>query len=137
MSMATMTLLARTPRTVLNRLMAPAMSTDLFTTSTEQKRFASTRQPQKIKVKNPVVDLDGDEMTRIIWDEIKKKIDLAIFGLEHLVLRFGFAESRQDGRQGDGGRCARNSQAQRRYQMRDHHTRRSACGRIQVEENVA
>jgi isocitrate dehydrogenase len=31
---------------------------------------------QKIKVKNPVVDLDGDEMTRIIWDLIKKKLIL-------------------------------------------------------------
>ena len=31
-------------------------------------------QQRKIKVKNPVVDLDGDEMTRIIWDEIKKKV---------------------------------------------------------------
>lgn len=30
----------------------------------------------KIKVKNPVVDLDGDEMTRIIWDLIKKKLIL-------------------------------------------------------------
>lgn len=28
---------------------------------------------QKIKVANPVVDLDGDEMTRVIWDEIKNK----------------------------------------------------------------
>lgn len=31
---------------------------------------------RKIKVKNPVVDLDGDEMTRIIWDQIKKKVSL-------------------------------------------------------------
>jgi isocitrate dehydrogenase len=28
----------------------------------------------KIKVANPVVDLDGDEMTRIIWDFIKQKL---------------------------------------------------------------
>ena len=28
----------------------------------------------KIKVDNPVVELDGDEMTRIIWDYIKKKL---------------------------------------------------------------
>jgi isocitrate dehydrogenase len=28
----------------------------------------------KIKVKNPVVDLDGDEMTRIIWQLIKDKL---------------------------------------------------------------
>jgi isocitrate dehydrogenase len=26
---------------------------------------------QKIKVKNPVAELDGDEMTRIIWQQIK------------------------------------------------------------------
>ncbi|MBX3523806.1 MAG: NADP-dependent isocitrate dehydrogenase [Xanthobacteraceae bacterium] len=42
----------------------------------------------KIKVKNPVVDLDGDEMTRIIWQLIKDKlifpyldIDLLYFDL--------------------------------------------------------
>ena len=26
----------------------------------------------KINVKNPIVELDGDEMTRIIWEFIKK-----------------------------------------------------------------
>ncbi len=31
---------------------------------------------KKIKVQNPVVELDGDEMTRIIWDFIKKKLIL-------------------------------------------------------------
>ena len=30
--------------------------------------------PAKIKVKNPVVELDGDEMTRIIWKDIKDKL---------------------------------------------------------------
>ena len=30
----------------------------------------------KIKVANPVVELDGDEMTRVIWDLIKKKLIL-------------------------------------------------------------
>ena len=28
----------------------------------------------KIKVKNPIVELDGDEMTRIIWEFIKNKL---------------------------------------------------------------
>ena len=46
----------------------------------------------KIKVANPVVELDGDEMTRIIWDLIKKKlilpyldVDLKYYdlGMEH------------------------------------------------------
>jgi isocitrate dehydrogenase len=29
---------------------------------------------EKIKVQNPVVELDGDEMTRIIWTLIKEKL---------------------------------------------------------------
>src|SRR5437762_10363431 len=32
--------------------------------------------PKKIKVANPVVELDGDEMTRIIWKFIKDKLIL-------------------------------------------------------------
>ncbi|MPV86934.1 NADP-dependent isocitrate dehydrogenase [Ostreibacterium oceani] len=31
---------------------------------------------EKIKVKNPIVELDGDEMTRIIWSFIKEKLIL-------------------------------------------------------------
>jgi len=46
----------------------------------------------KIVVKNPVVDMDGDEMTRIIWDLIKEKLihpyldiklDYYDLGMEH------------------------------------------------------
>ncbi|MCM2441880.1 NADP-dependent isocitrate dehydrogenase [Agrobacterium vitis] len=37
---------------------------------------------QKIKVANPVVDLDGDEMTRIIWQFIKEKLILPYLDLE-------------------------------------------------------
>jgi isocitrate dehydrogenase len=36
----------------------------------------------KIKVQNPVVELDGDEMTRIIWDLIKKKLILPYLDLD-------------------------------------------------------
>ena len=36
----------------------------------------------KIKVKNPVVELDGDEMTRIIWDFIKKKLNLPYLDID-------------------------------------------------------
>ena len=28
----------------------------------------------KIKVTNPIVEMDGDEMTRIIWQQIKDKL---------------------------------------------------------------
>lgn len=41
--------------------------------SQQQTRNASTEGRKKIKVKNPVVELDGDEMTRIIWADIKEK----------------------------------------------------------------
>jgi isocitrate dehydrogenase len=36
----------------------------------------------KIKVANPVVDLDGDEMTRIIWQAIKDKLILPYLDLD-------------------------------------------------------
>ena len=36
----------------------------------------------KIKVKNPIVELDGDEMTRIIWNFIKKKLILPYLDIE-------------------------------------------------------
>lgn len=36
----------------------------------------------KIKVKNPVIELDGDEMTRIIWEFIKKKLILPYVDLD-------------------------------------------------------
>ena len=36
----------------------------------------------KISVKNPVVELDGDEMTRVIWDFIKKKLILPYLNLK-------------------------------------------------------
>ena len=36
----------------------------------------------KIKVKNPIVELDGDEMTRIMWDLIKKKLILPYIDLD-------------------------------------------------------
>ena len=39
------------------------MSHDFFTDS-----------GKRIKVANPVVELDGDEMTRIIWEAIKEKV---------------------------------------------------------------
>ncbi|KAI8975634.1 isocitrate dehydrogenase [NADP] [Mycotypha africana] len=38
--------------------------------------------PGKIVVKNPVVDLDGDEMTRIIWQFIKDKLILPYLELD-------------------------------------------------------
>ncbi|HCO90227.1 MAG TPA: NADP-dependent isocitrate dehydrogenase, partial [Alphaproteobacteria bacterium] len=36
----------------------------------------------KIKVKNPIVELDGDEMTRIIWQMIKDKLILPYLDID-------------------------------------------------------
>ena len=36
----------------------------------------------KIKVENPVVELDGDEMTRIMWDFIKQKLILPYLDID-------------------------------------------------------
>jgi len=33
---------------------------------------------QKIVVQNPVVELDGDEMTRIIWKKIREEVRMLV-----------------------------------------------------------
>ena len=49
----------------------------------------------KIKVENPVVDLDGDEMTRIIWKLIKEKLILPYLDINIQYYDLGI-ESRDD-----------------------------------------
>jgi isocitrate dehydrogenase len=46
----------------------------------------------KIKVENPVVEMDGDEMTRIIWDFIKKKLILPYLDIDLLYYDLGIEE---------------------------------------------
>ena len=49
----------------------------------------------KIKVDNPVVELDGDEMTRIIWQFIKDKLILPYVDLDLKYYDLGI-EARDD-----------------------------------------
>jgi isocitrate dehydrogenase len=49
----------------------------------------------KIKVKNPVVELDGDEMTRVIWEFIKNKLILPYLDLDIKCYDLGM-KSRDD-----------------------------------------
>lgn len=44
--------------------------------------LSSTSQLAKIKVKSPIVELDGDEMTRIIWSQIKSKLILPFLDVD-------------------------------------------------------
>jgi isocitrate dehydrogenase len=46
----------------------------------------------KIKVQNPVVELDGDEMTRIIWDFIKQKLILPYLDVDLHYYDLGIEE---------------------------------------------
>ncbi|UPH70504.1 NADP-dependent isocitrate dehydrogenase [Abyssibius alkaniclasticus] len=46
----------------------------------------------KIKVANPVVELDGDEMTRIIWDFIKQKLVLPYLDIDLKYYDLGMEE---------------------------------------------
>ena len=47
---------------------------------------------QKIKVATPVVELDGDEMTRIIWQFIKDKLILPYLDIELVYFDLGIEE---------------------------------------------
>ena len=51
------------------------------------------RMAEKIKVANPIVELDGDEMTRIIWAFIKEQLILPYLDLELIYFDLGI-ESR-------------------------------------------
>jgi isocitrate dehydrogenase len=57
-----------------------------------QPQFPETRtrvSMPKIKVKNPVVELDGDEMTRIIWQWIRERLILPYLDVELLYFDLG------------------------------------------------
>ncbi|CEP01218.1 Isocitrate dehydrogenase [NADP] [Plasmodiophora brassicae] len=54
----------------------------LATTTTVVRRQWMSTSFQKIKVRKPVVELDGDEMTRVIWALIKEKLILPYLDLD-------------------------------------------------------
>jgi len=51
--------------------------------------FETEEAMQKIKVKNPVVEIDGDEMTRIIWQFIKDRLILPYLDIDLLYFDLG------------------------------------------------
>jgi isocitrate dehydrogenase len=52
----------------------------------------------RIKVNNPVVELDGDEMTRIIWKQIREQLILPYLdvNLEHYDLSIQYRDETDD-----------------------------------------
>ena len=41
---------------------------------------------EKIKMTTPLVEMDGDEMTRVLWQMIKDELNPALCGAERRVL---------------------------------------------------
>ncbi|KAK7680338.1 hypothetical protein QCA50_016578 [Cerrena zonata] len=82
------------PRSLALSQRAAVSSRSAYRAAVLSRGFASSaaRLQDKIVVKNPVVELDGDEMTRIIWKKIREELilpylqlDIKYFdlGLEH------------------------------------------------------
>ena len=68
----------------------------------------------KIKVAKPVVEIDGDEMTRIIWQWIREQLILPYLGHRTEIFRPFRRESRCHQRQGDDRQRQRHQGAWRR-----------------------
>ena len=83
----------------------------------------------KIKVKNPVVEMDGDEMTRIIWQKIREKLILPYLDIDLKYFDLG-VESRDAHRRPDHDRLGQRDEAVRRGgQVRHHHAGRRRASR--------
>ena len=52
-----------------------------------RKCFSTARK--KITVANPIVDMDGDEMTRVIWTQIKDKLIFPYLDLKTVYFDLG------------------------------------------------
>ncbi|ERL93482.1 isocitrate dehydrogenase [NADP] [Dendroctonus ponderosae] len=61
-------------------------SGQLLRAETQRRTYSSGK---RLVVKNPVVEMDGDEMTRIIWEKIKESLILPYLKLECLYYDLG------------------------------------------------
>ncbi len=85
----------------------------------------------KIKVANPVVELDGDEMTRIIWHLIRDKLIHPYLDIELQYFDLSVEHRDATRRPGDDRRGPRDQGGRRRRQMRDDHAGRGAREGVQ------
>lgn len=69
----------------------------------------------KISMQTPLVEMDGDEMTRVIWQEIKDELILPFVDLKTEYYDLGLPHRDETGRPGDQGRraCGRSAMASR------------------------
>jgi isocitrate dehydrogenase len=89
----------------------------------------------KIKVANPVVELDGDEMTRIIWDFIKKKLILPYLDIDLKYYDLGIEDRDAPTTRSQSTR-QRDQEIRRGREMRHHHPGRAAGRGIRAQTDV-
>ena len=77
----------------------------------------------KIKVEGTVVELDGDEMTRVIWKDIKDRLILPYLDVNLDYYDLGIEHRDETDRPGDHRRRPRHPEAPCRCQVRHHHPR--------------
>src|SRR4029079_4561170 len=72
---------SRQASSITTRISRPILRCGASSTDRRAARFASGRprsgrgdEMPKIRVKNPIVEMDGDEMTRIIWHRIRETL---------------------------------------------------------------
>ena len=90
----------------------------------------------KIEVKTPLVELDGDEMTRVIWSFIKEKLILPYLDVDLKYYDLGHREARRDGRPDHRRRRQRHQGVRRRRQVRDDHPGRGARRGVRPQAHV-
>ena len=90
----------------------------------------------KIKVKTPVVEIDGDEMTRIIWQWIRERLILPYLDvdLDYYDLGIEKRDETDDQITVDGANAI--TEIRRRREVRDDHPRRGARRGIRPQEDV-
>lgn len=72
-------MLLSTSRTSISRSIRPTLYSSV---NMSLRAYATPAGIERIKVKNPVVELDGDEMTRIIWKKIREELILPYVDVE-------------------------------------------------------
>jgi isocitrate dehydrogenase len=73
-------------------MVAPAAPASASASAARLAVQRNSRDMKKIKVATPVVELDGDEMTRIIWQFIKDKLILPYLDIELVYFDLGIEE---------------------------------------------
>ena len=91
---------------------------------------------EKIKMTTPLVEMDGDEMTRVLWKIIKEELILPLCGSEDRVLRSGPAQPGCHPGSGDHGCRPCQQEVWRGSQVRHHHPQRPARGGIPPAPDV-